>query len=111
MSRRATPFTIIRCSFGECQCHGTVHPVSALARMMEGPLAGSPLFTEPGVQPGSPGNALNWVSAMFCPTAWPPIAWPHAKPTRQSTNGKASVARQNFDSFLIDTSSEVDRVD
>src|SRR4051794_31284301 len=65
MSTRAEPLTIIRCSLGVCQCQGNVHPVEALATMMDAPLDGSPLCTAPVEQVGIPGNSPNFMSAML----------------------------------------------
>src|SRR5690348_564236 len=69
ISRRAVPDTIIKCSFGVCQCHGNTQPEVAFAARIDGPFPGSPACTEPVEQVGIPGNSANFMSAKFCPAA------------------------------------------
>src|SRR4051794_6720295 len=70
---RASPLTIIRVSVGVCQCQGITHPVAAFARMIEGPLVGSPLCTEPVEQTGIPGICMKCMAPTFCPGEWLPL--------------------------------------
>src|SRR6266567_7189177 len=79
-STRAAPVTIIRCSFGVCQCQGIEQPAANLARMTEGAFEGSPLCTEPGAHVGSPGTVMNFISDMFRAVGCPPACCPRAKP-------------------------------
>jgi hypothetical protein len=67
ISIRATPVTIITCSFGVCQCHGIEHPAGILAKMMEGPFDGSPLCTDPKAHVGSPGIVINFIAITLRP--------------------------------------------
>ena len=48
----------------------------AFAKMIDGPVAGSPLCTDPVEHAGIPGNRANFMSVIFCPAECAtPCAW------------------------------------
>jgi len=57
----------MRCSFGVCQCHGIEHPVGILAKIIEGPFAGLPLWTEARAQVGKGGIVVSFMSLTLRP--------------------------------------------
>src|SRR5574341_1620783 len=68
---------------------------------MDGPLPGSPFWTEPVMQVGNPGNATNFISATFCPigaaaggaAASCALATPATDKTPHTTSAHAAMLR------------------
>src|SRR5262245_24778165 len=96
ISAVAVPLTIIRYSFGVCQCHGNTHPAAILARMKEGPFPGSPLVTAPDAHVGMPGNGTNCISATFLPGTAAAGACADATATGLTLNTATAAHRSGF---------------
>src|SRR5690349_10737027 len=91
-----TPVAIRTSSADECQCHGIRQPLAAFSVIIDAPLEGSPLNTEPLTHVGVSGKDSN-----FCSPRLLTIGSAEAEGTSAAREGYATTSASTADDCAI----------